>query len=309
MTTHAARHPHRKGAHPHASHDARAPWRRVVDLFVRAGESWVDDEAYRLGASLSYYAIFSLFPLLLLCTTAVGIAMGQGSAAHDKLLGFLLSGVHSAPVASMLESTLDDMQRQSAARGIGTVIGALGLLLGASGVFSELDTALNRVWRVKTPPPKGFRAVVLGIVHDKLASFALVAMACLSVIVVFAASVLASSFGERLAAFLGTPRLFALASPVAMFAVVLAETTALFMAVPQRKVPLRAALVGALVSALLLLVLRLAFRVYLSLFTGYAAYGVAGAMLALVTWIYLASIFVLYGAEVARVWHLEHRHS
>ena len=86
-------------------------------------------------------------------------------------------------------------------------------------------------------------------------------------------------------------------------AVVLALTTALFMILPHRKIRVRDAFAGAAITALLLLVLRLAFALYLSMFTGYAAYGAVGALLALVTWIYLASIFLLYGAEFSRAWH------
>lgn len=257
-----------------------------------------------MGAALSFYAIFSLFPLLLLCTTVVGIALGNDQASHDRLLDFVLSGgMRSPELRELLSETLDDMQKQSAARGVGAAIGALGLLLGASGVFGELDTALNRVWRVKTPPLKGFKAIAIGLLHDKLLSFALVAFACLAVIAMFVASVLVSTLGSRIADHFYATEIITLASPFAMAAVVLALTTALFMILPHRKIRVRDAFAGAAITALLLLVLRLAFALYLSMFTGYAAYGAVGALLALVTWIYLASIFLLYGAEFSRAWH------
>lgn len=271
---------------------------------VSAGESWVEDEAYRLGAALSFYAIFSLFPLLLLCATIVGIALGNDHSSHERLLDFVLSGgMRSEQLRGLLSDTLDDMQKQSAARGVGAAIGACGLVLGASGVFGELDTALNRVWRVKTPPLKGFKAIAIGLLHDKLLSFALVAFACLAVIVTLVASLLVSTLGSRIGDHFFATEMVTLASPLAMAGVVLAMTTALFVILPQKKIKTTDALAGAIVTSLLLLVLRFAFRLYLSIFTGYAAYGAVGAVLALVMWIYLASVFLLYGAEFSRAWH------
>ncbi|MGH7326761.1 MAG: YhjD/YihY/BrkB family envelope integrity protein, partial [Polyangiaceae bacterium] len=121
--------------------------------------------------------------------------------------------------------------------------------------------------------------------------------------VILVASILVGTLGSRIGDHFFATELVALASPLAMAGLVLAVTTGLFVILPQKKIHVSDALAGALVTALLLFVLRLAFRGYLSLFTGYAAYGAVGALLALVMWIYLAAIFLLYGAEFSRAWH------
>jgi len=277
--------------------------RRLVHAFAAAGECWVAHEDYRLGASLSYYGLFSIFPMLLLCATVFGLALGNDDSSRIRVLDYVSSALRSQEVETMLNDALANMQRQSSARGIGLVIGVVGLFLGASGVFSELDTAFNRVWSIKDPETHGVRQAITQFLHDKLLSFALVAMACAGLLISLVGSVVAWSLGSKLTDALGAPWLLEVASPIASAALVLLGTMALLKYVPRKKIPLRDAFAGAVVTSLLLFALKYVFGLYLSLFTGYAAYGVAGGLLALVTWIYVASLILLYGAEFSRAWH------
>jgi membrane protein len=277
--------------------------RRLLHAFVEAGEQWVDDEAYRLAASLSYYALFSIFPLLLLCATVFGIALGDDAASRQRVLEFFSSSIRSEQVSSTLDAALAGMQQHSSARGIGLVFGLIGSLLGASGVFSELDTAFNRVWRIKSRETHGAKEIVIGFLHDKLLSFGLVVLSCGMLVASAVVSLLAWTLGSQLSNALGVPWLIPLASPVASAALGMLAMTAMFRIVPRKKVPLRDAFAAAVVTGILLYLLKLVFGLYLHLFTGYAAYGVVGGMLALVTWIYIASLILLYGAEFSRAWH------
>jgi membrane protein len=283
--------------------ETRERAKRLLHAFVEAGERWIDDEDYRLAASLSYYALFSIFPLLLLSATLFGIALGDDAASRQRVLEFFSGSIRSAQVATTLDDALAGMQKHSAARGIGLVFGLIGSLLGASGVFSELDTAFNRVWRVKSPDLKGVRNIVLRFLHDKLLAFGLVVLTCAAMVAAVLLSLFAWTIGNHLTVAIGAPWLLSLASPVASAALGLVAATALFRIVPRIKVPLQDAFAAAVITGVLLFLLKLAFGLYLSLFTGYAAYGVVGGLLALVTWIYLASLILLYGAEFSRAWH------
>jgi membrane protein len=276
---------------------------RLLHAFVVAGGHWVDDETYRLGASLSYYALFSIFPLLLLSATLFGIALGDDASSRQRVLEFFSGGIQSPLVASTLDATLAGMQKHSAARGIGLVFGLVGSLLGASGVFSELDNAFNRVWRLKNRELHGVKTIVIGFLHDKLLSFGLVVLTCAGLIAAAVLSLLAWTVGSHLSEAIGAPWLLSLASPVASAALGIVAATALFRIVPRIKVPLRDAFAAAIVTGVLLFLLKQIFALYLSLFTGYAAYGVVGGLLALVTWIYIASLILLYGAEFSSAWH------
>jgi membrane protein len=149
----------------------------------------------------------------------------------------------------------------------------------------------------------GVKAIVIGFLHDKLLSFGLVVLTCVAMIAAVVISLLAWTVGHHVSDAIGAPWLLSFASPVASAALGLVAATALFRIVPRIKVPLRDALAAALVTGGLLFLLRQIFALYLSLFTGYAAYGVVGGMLALVTWIYLATLILLYGAEFSSTWH------
>src|SRR5580692_7504253 len=111
--------------------------RPLFGLLKDAGVRWSDDQCYRLGASLSYYAVFSIFPLLLLCVTAVGYVMGHDESVRDRLLDYV-SRSGAPEMRPLLDQTLTSMQTHETARGVGALVGVVTLLFGASGVFSEL---------------------------------------------------------------------------------------------------------------------------------------------------------------------------
>ncbi len=132
----------------------RSGWLRLValagalgGLLRDAGVRWSDDACYRLGASLAYYALFSLFPLALIALTAIGVILGDGDGVRQHLIASV-GGTTSSESRVLLDQTLQSMQTHRTARGVGAVVGALTLLLGASGVFSELQSSLNFIWRV-----------------------------------------------------------------------------------------------------------------------------------------------------------------
>ncbi|MEO8875488.1 MAG: YihY/virulence factor BrkB family protein [Polyangiaceae bacterium] len=271
--------------------------------FASAGECWAAHEDYRLGASLSYYGLFSIFPMLLLCATVFGIALGNDESSRVRVLDYVASALNSPQVDSIMSDALSNMQKHSSARGAGLIVAIVGLFFGASGVFSELDTAFNRVWGIKDKETHGVKEAVILFLHDKLLSFFFVLLACAALLVSLVVSVIAWSLGSQLSQAIGAPALIHIASPIASGVLGLGAATAMMKILPRKKVPLRDALAGALVTTTLLFGLKYVFALYLSLFTGYAAYGVVGGLLALVTWIYLAALILLYGAEFSRAWH------
>src|SRR5579864_1546123 len=107
-----------------------------------AAVRWYDDGCYRLGASLAYYALFSLFPLLLLSVTGIGYVLGDDPSMRQDLV-HSIAGAVSPESRALLNETLQSMQTHRTARGVGAVVGLAALLLGASGAFSELESSLN----------------------------------------------------------------------------------------------------------------------------------------------------------------------
>ena len=268
----------------------------AMEVLGATAHRWVDDRCYRLAASLAYYAIFSLFPLLLLAVTVLGYALGEGSTTRNELLDSLTGATGSPAVRALLDQTLSSMQAHRTARGVGAVVGLATLAFGASGVFSELSTSLDAIWRVKGGTDETTWQSVLAFLRDKALSLMLVGVTgvlLLGSLVVSTMLAAATPLGGRL-----PWSTLELVASMLLLTLILAT---LFRVVPRAPVTWRDVLVGAFVAALLLTVLKRSMAWYLAHLGSYAAYGAVGAVLGLLLLIYVSSLVMFFGAELTRV--------
>jgi len=270
-----------------------------------AGVRWSDDNCLRLGASLAYYAVFSIFPLLLLSITALGFVLGHGPETRARLLDAVASA--STPqFNAIFDQTLSDMQTHETARGIGALVGLVTLIAGASAVFSELESTLNQIWRVKATPTSGVWRAVVNLVRGKALAFAVVIGAAAALLLSLIASAFLSAVSKRLAggsqASVSHPAIWVVIEAASSAGVLTLVLAAMFRLIPQTRVEWRDVLGGALLTALLFTAIKGLLGWYLGHLGSYAAYGAVGGFLGLLTWIYLASLFLFYGAEFSRVY-------
>jgi membrane protein len=272
--------------------NARERSRAIGVVLKTAASRWLSDRCDRLGAALAYYAIFSLFPLLLLSVTALGYVLGQEADTRAELASRVAAITGSADARSLVEDTLANMQAHRTARGVGGVIGLLTLLFGASSAFFELSSSLDTIWCVGRPGvPLGRSALTW--MKGKLLSFLLVVAAGVVLLVWLV-------LGTALSALPATRLLpWQTLEPIASTVVLALTLGALYRVLPRARVRWADVLGGATVAAVLLMVLRHLLASYLVRFGSYAAYGVVGAVLALLLAIYLSSLLVFFGAEVA----------
>jgi membrane protein len=293
-----------KKAEPGPSHldpGLRARVRFLVSLFSDTADRFSENEGPRLGASFSYYAIFSIFPLLLLSVTVVGFFLGDSAPARERLLAAL---AQDGSVHEVLERTLTAMQESRGARGLSAAIGALSLLFGASGAFVELDAALNRIWCVPVRKSKGFVGTIRLFLQERLSGFAIVAGLGATILVSLVSSSLLTAFADRAKAQLEIPLWPALVKTAELalsIGILTAVFTAAFHFIPRSRPPIRVVIPGALLTTAFLSALKEIFAFYLSKLTSYSAYGMAGGVLALITWIYLTSMIILFGAQLTRI--------
>lgn len=273
--------------------------RTFVKLIEQTVDRWSEIEGFRLGAAFSYYATFSLFPLLLLSVTLVGFAIGDDSAARDRMLAALAEPW--TPAHQVLSQTLKAMEASRAARGTSAAVALFTLLFGASGVFIELDTALNKIWGA--PPRKskgGVGAAARTFARDRFVGFAL----ALALGTTLLASLVTSSALAAVAKH--APRhlsqaLLQTANAAASLALLMGLFTLVFHFVPRTRPPLREVVGAAALTTVLLSILKSVFASYLSNLTSYSAYGVVGGVLALATWIYLSAQVMFLSATLAHV--------
>ena len=271
-------------------------------LAREAGQRWANDACYRLGASLSYYALFSLFPLLLLSVTGVGYVLGNDDSVRQRVLSSIAS-MGSPESRALLDQTLQSMQEHRTARGIGAIVGAVTLLFGASGVFSELEASFNFIWRVKPETTSGIWTAALEVIKAKAISFAVVVITASALLASLVLSMVLGAVENTAASVVGGAKgiwhLVDAAFSVGFLTLLFAT---IYRVVPKAKVSWGDVFGAALITSLLFAALKMLLAWYLSHLGSYAAYGAVGAVLGLLTWIYVASLALLYGAEFSRVY-------
>lgn len=276
--------------------------RFLGELFSDSFDRFAENEGFRLGASFSYYATFSIFPLLLLSITIVGFVVGDSTTTREALLDAIAQPGN--PVRDIVAKTLTAMQESGSARGISAVIGVVTLFFGASGAFTELDAALNRIWCVPERKAVGLKGTVRVLLLERLAAFAIVAGLGLTIFVSLIASSLLSFITDQTSKVIGGPvwpAMMKTAESATSIVLLSFVFTLAFHLIPRSRPPIRAVFAGAVLTTVLLSALKEVFATYLAHLTGYSAYGVAGGVLGLATWIYLTAMIIFLGAQVTRI--------
>jgi membrane protein len=261
-------------------------------LAKRAALKWQADNCLRLGASLSYYTIFSLFPLILVVLGIAQLLLANSDTARAAIFDSL-SRV-TGGFRDEFVQTLDALQQSRRSSGI---IGAITLLLGASWVFGELVSAFNIIWGLQAPARGG----PLEFLRATLFSFALMLSAAFLLLVSMVVNAVLAALGALLANLPGG----ALAWGIASLALNLVALTLIFALLlkylPQTWVAWGDVWLGAVLTAVLWTLLQNVIALYIT-WSSYKNYGTIGAVLALVVWVYLSSQVLFLGGEFTAVY-------
>jgi membrane protein len=260
-----------------------------------AGTEWIEDNATRLSAALAFYTILSIAPLFVIAVAIAGAVFGHEAATGaltDQLRGLL--GDAGAEVARTTVERAD----KPAAGTVATIIGVITLLFGASGVFGELQGALNAIWNVKPKPDRG----IWGKVRDRFLSFGMVLVIGFLLLVSLIVTAILAALGTYLEGLApGVPILMQVANFVISFLVVTALFALVFKYLPDAQVAWRDVWFGALVTAALFTVGKYAIGVYLGKAGVGTPFGAAGSLVAFVVWVYYSGLIVFFGAELTQV--------
>jgi membrane protein len=277
--------------------------RKPFEVLSEAAKRWIGDACYRMSAALAFYALFSLFPVLLLAITVCGFVLRDDATSRARVLESFSTG--SPGANALLDETLQSLQAHQTARGVSAFLGGVTLLFGAGGVFLELDASLNKIWRVKEAPSRSLSASILGVLGDNAFSFGLVVAAGALLLTSLLLGAVLDALGATALGLVGSSFFFSKSFQLARLAVSTGFLTAIFAAmfrvIPQCQVAWREVLGGALFTAVLFTVLQRILSFYLAHIGTYAAYGAIGGVLGLLLWIYLSSFAVFFGAELTRV--------
>ena len=255
-----------------------------------------EDKIPRLAAALSYYTVLSLSPLLVVAIAVAGLVFGQ-QAAQGQITQQLQQVF--GPEAGDALQTLVAHANKPGAGIVSTVVGAVVLLFGASGVFGELQDSLNLIWEVTPRPNRGIK----GIIRDRFFSFSMVLGVAFLLLVSLVISAALSAVGNWFDSALGLPTWIWHGVNLAVSLLVASVLFGLvFKVVPDVKVDWSAVWVGATVTALLFTIGKYLIGLYVGKAGVASPYGAAGSLMVIVVWVYYSAHLLFFGAEFTQVY-------
>ncbi|HZD57199.1 MAG TPA: YihY/virulence factor BrkB family protein [Anaerolineales bacterium] len=270
--------------------------KKISSLLKETLREWSEDNASRLAASLSYYAIFSLAPLLIIAIAIAGFFLGRASVRQEVLLQ--VRGLVGEGGSKFVQNLIENASRPGASTWA-AIIGVATLLLGASGVYGQLQSALNTIWEVEPEPGRG----LLNTLIDRFLSFTMVlGTGFLLLISMFASAALTiiSNFFRHLLP--GTELLWQIIDGVASFAIITLLFAIMFKVLPDVRIEWRDVWIGGAVTALLFTIGKFVIGFYLGNRSVSSAYGAAGSLVAILLWIYYSAQILFFGAEFTQVY-------
>ena len=275
--------------------------RALLALLKGAGSAWMADRAPTMGAALAYYTLFSMAPLLLIAISVAGAVFGIDAARGEILaqLQSLLGPEGAAAVGALL----DNVQR-SGQSALGTLVGAVLLVIGATTVFAELQDSLDHIWRVDTPRRGGSAWQWL---RSRLLSFGLVLGVGFLLIVSLAVSAALAAWGRWWAPVFGSGEtLLQWANHGLSFLLTALLFAAIYKWMPRARIGWWDVALGSALTALLFTGGKALIGWYIGSSGVVSGFGAASAIVALLVWVYGSAQVFLFGAEVT--WIFAQRH-
>jgi membrane protein len=269
----------------------------LVSLFRKTAEEWIQDKCPQLGAALAYYTIFSLAPMVLVLLAVFGLIYGGSEQAREKVTDQLRYFLDPSGV-----KVFQDIAANASEPKGGILAAAFGIivaLFGASGVFGQLQDALNTIWGVKAKPGGG----IWGFLRARFLSFAMVGGVCFLLLVSLTVESVLRGLNTYLESILPGGHFLALAIFFVFDLIVIILLFAMiFRYLPDVKIGLRDVWLGAALTAVLFAIGKFILGLYLGSGAAGSAYGAASSLITLLLWIFYSAQILLFGAEFTQVY-------
>jgi membrane protein len=269
----------------------------LLKILRTAFSEWSRDKCPQLGAALAYYTVFSLAPLVLVLLSIFGLIYGGSDQAREKIIEQLRYFVDANGL-----KVIQDIANNAAQPKAGIVATALGILValfGASGVFGQLQDALNTIWGIKSRPSQG----IWTFLRARFLSFAMVGGVCFLLLVSLTGETLLKGLHAYLQSLLPGGHYLGLAIfYVFDVAIIILVFAMLFRFLPEAKIAWHDVWTGAALTAILFLIGKFLLSAYLSSGAAGSAYGAASSLITLLVWIFYSAQILLFGAEFTKIY-------
>ena len=271
-------------------------WRLLSETF----NHWLENKAQRLGAALAYYAAFSFAPLLVLLVGVANFVYQEDTLARVQSQIALMSGDNAAEA---IVATIRGVQSTGSGL-VATLLSIATLLLGATGMFGQLQDAMNTIWEV-TPKPRQF---LVDILRTRALSFLLVIAICFLLVISLALTAILANVSKYFQTVLPfTTSLWPLVDLSFSFALTMMLFAAIFKILPDVHIAWKDVWLGAAATAALFAIGKIGIGLYLGRGSFTSAYGAAGSFLVLLAWVYYSAQVFFFGAELTWVYAKHHQ--
>lgn len=262
---------------------------------------FMEDKAMKLSASLSYYTVFSLGPVLVVIFSVVSLVFGK--AAIEGKVYTQIKELIGDSAALQVQQIISNVN-QSGDGVLGAIIAGVVLVITASAVFIEIQDSINYIWSVKSKPKKGW----LKLIINRLLSFSLLVTIGFLMLVALLVSALIELLGDELQQMLPGISIMVLyiVNMVIVFVVISLLFTIIFKVLPDAKISWKDAMRGAAFTAVLFIIGKFLISLYLGNSDISQTYGAAASVMLLFLWVYYSAMILYLGAEFTKVYAKNH---
>lgn len=273
----------------------------MIEVFKNSFTGFSDDKVTKLSASLAYYTVFSMAPLLIVIISLCGLFLGREAVEgeiYSQLAGFV-----GSDTAAQLQEIIKNASLAGKSK-LSFIIGVITLLVGATTVFAEIQDSINQIWGLKPKPKRGW----LKMIQNRVLSFSVIISLGFLLLVSLGITAIIDGFSERLRAHFPevTVVVFYIINIVITLAVVTIIFGVIFKVLPDAQIKWKDVLSGAIATALLFMLGKFAISFYISKSEVGSTYGTAGSLVILLLWIYYSSIILYFGAEFTKAYAVKY---
>jgi membrane protein len=279
------------------SYFTKAAFKNGLNILKAAFAGFMDDRALKFSASLAYYTIFSLAPMLLLLISLAGIFLGK-DASQGKIFAEI-NGIVGNDAAKQIQDMIKHLE-MSGKSTISVIIGVITLIVGATTVFGEIQESINIIWQVKPKPKKGW----LKLLQDRLLSGSLIITLGFLLLVSLLINGALLALSDKLKTFLPdiTVIVFNIINLSISFVVIAVLFAVIFKVLPDVKISWKDVRSGAIFTTVMFLIGRLVIGIYIEKSGTSSTYGAAGSLIIILLWVYYTAAILYFGAEFTRAY-------
>jgi membrane protein len=268
-------------------------WTTIKNAF----NEFNDDNAIKLSASLSYYTIFSLPPLIMIILSITGVFFGTEAVTGQFFEQ--IKDLVGDEAARQIQDTIKNVELSNNGL-IATIAGIVTLVIGASGVFAEIQSSINFIWGLKAKPNKG----IVKFIKNRLMSFSMIAVVGFLLLVSLTINTMMDFLNGRLKMYFpdATVYLFYALNIIILFISTTILFSIIFRTLPDGTIAWKDTLIGSGVTSILFMIGKFAIGFYIGNSTVASVYGAAGSIIIILVWVYYSAIILYFGAEFTKVY-------